>query len=337
MVDLRAGFAAMRLVRCASSTPPPPSHPHAFFTLQPWHVKGVLVADRGPSKFFMRLHHPLLPGEEPCPSDRDVYLSKLRRGAPVLVSGDSLRSMGWSKSRTIDDKAKGFMTDWRENLDNVMGYATNWNTIIGTLQGPGSEPKTFCVRQDGGAGESFTVHVDALQAGSRERIIMGPGILLQDLEWEVRMMWPSVLQKVSFEVGGKIMDGGSVGISEIRAGRLVVRLAEASPEPSVGQPAFVTADPDHYERTCKESGLSWPYTERGGPRTERMGQHGSVTKVDLSNNTVELSNGIRWVPIRSLVGFEHFTGQAGGTRPEVSVPCRADPSYSPSLFTRLFG
>mmetsp|Transcript_66952 Transcript_66952/g.150483 ORF Transcript_66952/g.150483 Transcript_66952/m.150483 type:complete len:235 (-) Transcript_66952:62-766(-) len=200
-----------------------------FLTLQPFKPAEVLplwnplywlaaLGDKGPNKYFMKLHHPSLPGEKPDPSDREVYKSKLTPGSPVLVD-QAMAELGKNSGGDVD---------------NALGHATNIGILLGTLQGPGAKPNTYDVLQEGLSGELMkAVAEEALLAGARERIIIGPYILFKDLEWEVRLMWPAILNKVSFEVGGQPQEGGMVGISQLRAGNLVVRIQEGTSDDDV--------------------------------------------------------------------------------------------------------
>jgi len=244
-----------------------------FFTLKRWDIKGIVVPDTGPQKFFMKLHHPSLPGEDMSPADRDVYKCKLRTGAPVLVDSsgvpaaysqytkDQHEYVNWfdrtcrileafgvkQKSdaapshRWMSSVADG--DSWHSSgLVNAQAHSSNIGTIIGTLKGPGAKPMTHNVLQDGPAGELIRdVDEKFILAGARERVIMGPLLLPKELEWEVRLMWPADLEKVSFEIDGQLQ-AEPIGISKIRAGKLLIRIRE----PCSDQDIFVPcrADPN---------------------------------------------------------------------------------------------
>lgn len=75
-----------------------------------------------------------------------------------------------------------------------------------------------------------------------------------------------------------------------------------------GFSAAVTDNADSLEAAFKSSGLSWPSGPSGEPRVSILGLRGKLGDVDLSDCTVQLGN--KWVPIRSLVGFDGFKTKA---------------------------
>lgn len=68
----------------------------------------------------------------------------------------------------------------------------------------------------------------------------------------------------------------------------------------------VTTDAATYEQECRASDLSWPNLSDGRPRTIKMGVQARITDIDLDDLTVNLSDGVKWVPIRALIGFENY-------------------------------
>jgi len=76
--------------------------------------------------------------------------------------------------------------------------------------------------------------------------------------------------------------------------------------PKNGMRVCVTADAAVYEQECRASQLSWPNLNDGQPRRSRMGREGCIEKIDISDMTACISDGVSWVPIRALVGFENF-------------------------------
>jgi len=80
----------------------------------------------------------------------------------------------------------------------------------------------------------------------------------------------------------------------------------SSVEVIVGMFVTVTSDPTRYEHECKAAGASWPNLRDGRPRSVKMGAMGYITEIDLTDSTVDISDGVRWVPIRALMGFENY-------------------------------
>jgi serine/threonine protein kinase len=74
----------------------------------------------------------------------------------------------------------------------------------------------------------------------------------------------------------------------------------------VGSWVRITTDPAIYERECRASELSWPNLSDGRPRTIKMGAEGCIEDIDFDDMTVRLSDGLKWLPIRALVGFEDY-------------------------------
>jgi len=68
----------------------------------------------------------------------------------------------------------------------------------------------------------------------------------------------------------------------------------------------VTTDAAIYEQECRASDLSWPNLSDGRPRTIKMGAQACITDIDLDDLTVNLNDGVKWVPIRALIGFENY-------------------------------
>jgi hypothetical protein len=79
--------------------------------------------------------------------------------------------------------------------------------------------------------------------------------------------------------------------------------------PQIGMTVVVTTDLAKYEKECRASGVS---RRRRAP----LGQTGKIDKVDFSDSTVCLTNGI-WVPIRALKNFEELRPQENFNSPLV--------------------
>jgi hypothetical protein len=79
--------------------------------------------------------------------------------------------------------------------------------------------------------------------------------------------------------------------------------------PKIGMTVVVTSDLEKYEKECRASGVS----RRKRPP---LGQKGKIDKVDFSDSTICLANGI-WVPIRALEDFEELRPQENFNSPLV--------------------
>lgn len=78
-------------------------------------------------------------------------------------------------------------------------------------------------------------------------------------------------------------------------------------QPYVGMQVRVTTDEIIYERECRIAGLSWPNADDDGRlRTRKIGLEGRIEEIDLTDKTVHLSDDVRWVPLRALVGCETY-------------------------------
>jgi len=65
----------------------------------------------------------------------------------------------------------------------------------------------------------------------------------------------------------------------------------------------VTGDLAWLKRQCKASDMDMT-TPEGGSREKLLGMTGAVVETDRHDNTVRVSNGIGWVPVKALVGHE---------------------------------
>lgn len=196
-----------------------------FFTVELQQTDAKLPAGT-PNRYLVQVHHPSLSGKKPSPSDIDVYNSKLCVGASVLVDRATLEKR--SQSDLWESQSSSWKTVGLHEYAMGYSYAFNFDSIVGTLQGPGTKPHTQNVLQDGAAGELIhDVPEDVMAAGARQRMFKAGMIHSKDLDWEIRFMWPSILQKVSFEVGGSVQEG-PVFIDDMRAGKLVARIVERS-------------------------------------------------------------------------------------------------------------
>lgn len=73
---------------------------------------------------------------------------------------------------------------------------------------------------------------------------------------------------------------------------------------SLGMRVRVTWDVCLLGRECKAVGLSWPYGPTGNLQAKKAGLEGIVVQVRASDRVVQLSDGIDWVPLAALSGFE---------------------------------
>jgi len=74
-------------------------------------------------------------------------------------------------------------------------------------------------------------------------------------------------------------------------------------EVKVGMWVTVTKDLKAHEKECKASNMSWPNKNNGEARTTQLGQCAEILQV--SGDKVQLSNGVNWVPLRSLEGHDN--------------------------------
>jgi hypothetical protein len=77
----------------------------------------------------------------------------------------------------------------------------------------------------------------------------------------------------------------------------------------VGMTVKVTTDVDKHERECKALGMSWPDKANGEPRTTQLGREAVVTSE--RDGKAQLPDGLGWVPIRSLDGYEDSVSGQG--------------------------
>jgi len=71
----------------------------------------------------------------------------------------------------------------------------------------------------------------------------------------------------------------------------------------IGLHVRVTTDTTCFERECKASNLSWPTASDGQQQLRKVGLESRIDAIDFRDFTVELGDGIAWVPIRALQGF----------------------------------
>jgi hypothetical protein len=92
---------------------------------------------------------------------------------------------------------------------------------------------------------------------------------------------------------------GDRSTSSKPAARMTIKL-------DVGMEITVTSDEDLFKNKCKVAGLSWPFRTNGEPRLTETGKTGNIKSIDMTDDTVELTKDIGWVPIRALVGYENW-------------------------------
>jgi hypothetical protein len=101
---------------------------------------------------------------------------------------------------------------------------------------------------------------------------------------------------------------GKMLVVDAAAPQVVAQVYYLNTKPIMeGLYVVVTKDAEKYERECRISALSWPCLADGTSRDLKRGHKGMIEEVDFSDRTVRLSNGLNWVPIRALLGFETWS------------------------------
>lgn len=105
----------------------------------------------------------------------------------------------------------------------------------------------------------------------------------------------------------------------------------AMPSPVEGQEVVLTSDVERMQAEFAALGKRCLRSQ-----ASKAGQAGRVTKVNLPDGTAQIDRGIGWTPIRALVGFETWTGEALQRQKASGLPGRSQPTSPESASSPTF-
>lgn len=193
--------------------------------------------------------------------------------------------------------------DIRDKIDNIRRERLQMNQVFQTMTTniKENQHQVTQLQMDTDAARRDQQDFEHRLAAKKKQLDMERKLFKQEVQTKQKDMKDRERAELTQRVSSQVPDSAATEKNKTRGLN--------NDAPKIGMEVTVTKDVGKYDKECRASGVS----RRKRPP---CGQTGKVSKVDFSDSTVCLSNGI-WVPTRALEKFEDYRPQENFNAPLV--------------------